>query len=231
MNTRKSSIDIDLNVFKFIMSYSIKCLFITTIISYVCIFIFVIFYLNYYIISQLYIEVNNNYVKHYLTEPMSNLNENTTKAIEIRLRSIEQVMMESKILNLQLLTKLTFEKNISFHKSYNGIFEYELKISDNSLIKNMTYFNDNLKFILDYTNNNYFVDIVPQEIVLFEKTSNTSIALYNDWEKNRPFLRNYIHDYYDHININSYNNFHDIIIDNQFSIEDYFNYQKYHFFK
>jgi hypothetical protein len=209
---------------------SIKSVFVASVFLFLIFFIFVIFYSNFLIIKSLYDEINQNYLRQYVIEPLSNLNENFTKSAEIRLRIQEQIILESKMQNLKIMANFALSNNFKFNSTNNFLgYEYYYYNQTNDSYKSDKLFFDNFRNYLYYSRFNFFEDFKPEEVIAYNPSSGNSLYLYNDYDRNRPYLRKYLSDNYDTIyNDVGKNKFKtaDYIVVNPISIQDYYNYVK-----
>jgi hypothetical protein len=206
---------------------SIKCVFVTSVFIFLLFFIFVIFYSNFLIVKSLYDEINQNYLRQYVMGPLSNLNENFTKSAEIRLRVLEQVILESKMQNMKIMTEYA-SKSKPYILNTTGGSPYAYHVLNTTANNDRRVFDSSLDMLM-FTKLNFYDDFKPEEIVLFNPDTTNSIYLYNDYERNRPYLRNYLNDYHDQIVSDIGGNQYgtaDYIIVNPISIDDYYNYLK-----
>lgn len=75
--------------------------------------IFATFAFNYYYISSIYTDVNELYFNKYLIEPISTEYENLNQEINIRLKTLDDVLLESKLENIRYLVEEIIQDNNS----------------------------------------------------------------------------------------------------------------------
>jgi hypothetical protein len=97
---------------------SIKFIYIFMMMSFMVFLIVTIFYTNYIIMSYLYKNVNQFYLTQYVIQPISNLNENFTQTMTLRIKTIEQIILESKLMNIGAMTEFVMKNEIKSLPSY-----------------------------------------------------------------------------------------------------------------
>lgn len=216
-----------------------------------------IFWSNFLVMTYLYTTINDNYLSQYIILPMSNENENFTQTINIRIKTMEEIIMESKMINMEIMTQFVFNQDVVFESqdlidsNYYQNFEpidnsnlilppkdffinVELDVKKQNLTRSKFYLNKfkSLSYFLQFFQKNYFFPFEIDEIVIIDPNFLNFILYSKDFNKNEDiiidsFKQKLVWDSTTKI-LNKYG-FCDYIVENIYSIDDSkFNYVKIH---
>ena len=99
------------NIFSVFRLKSIKCVFIGVILFFLLVLISAVIISNFFILSTLYDKINNQDLNAYIIEPVRMKNENFTEILNIRIRTINEILLESKLINLQISMEFSVKSN------------------------------------------------------------------------------------------------------------------------
>lgn len=236
--------ELDLDVLSYLKMKSIKCVFITTILAFLIAFIFIIFYSNFVIVNNLYADINKYYLGQYVIEPIRNENDNFTQTIIIRIKTVDEMLTESKLINIKIATDFVFNNDIDFqmnkyqidnnYKPSNNLSQlpnYYLNMSsnkDNNFIYNKLF---QISFYLKFFQSNFNRPIVPTEIVVYDLQSDNYIQYCYNCDRAKlyliPRIKEYSKRFLNNSIVNSGSPFLDYIVKNIYSERDYNNYLKF----
>ncbi len=216
-----------------------------------------IFWSNFLVMTYLYTTINDNYLSQYIILPMSNENENFTQTINIRIKTMEEIIMESKMINMEIMTQFVFNQDVVFESQdlidsnyyqnfepiYNSnliqppkdfFINVELDVKKQNLTRSKFYLNKfkSLSYFLQFFQKNYFFPFEIDEIVIIDPNFLNFILYSKDFNKNEDiiidsFKQKLVWDSTTKI-LNKYG-FCDYIVENIYSIDDSkFNYVKIH---
>ena len=189
--TNKKKFEINPNAYKSLELKSIKIVFMTIILAFLLLIISLIFLSNFIIIAKLVFDINNQYIYSYLTEPFSNLNENVTKAIDIRIITQQNIMLESKMQNMKIFTEFINNKKLTLPKVVKEKSKFIQSTSNKAFDIDIDAYFTNMKYMLNQLNKNSLQSIKPKEIIVYTKSNNgywKYITLYDNINRNPSYI-------------------------------------------
>lgn len=197
-----------------------------------CILISFVFACNHWLITRLYKAMQTNYFSKRIIEPLINRNANLTQAYNIRIKLLDDILLESRLSNIKYLMKFTndnYNHSIDIDNTFKNK-NYYMKIKyptvqhdkDNqdmfNLISKISFlFQSNLNegiqeiILIDKTTKNYFTycNNIEKEYLYFQELSQN--------DKSLQFIDNTAKKY----------EFADFIVNNQYQCDSYLNYLKF----
>jgi hypothetical protein len=133
--------EVELDVLKYLSKLrSISCLLNSVIMFFLILLILAIFFSNYLVMTYFYKTINSVYLNQYIVYPLSDSNQNFTQTLNMRINSLQEILFESKLVNLKIATDLVFTSDIKF---FTGV----IRNNDNKYIQNI---NNPEKDLFDY---------------------------------------------------------------------------------
>jgi hypothetical protein len=205
-----NSDDQNLNIFTYTNKLkSIKFLFVTIIMIFLFLLIIFIFWSNFLVMSYLYTTINDNYLSQYIILPMSNENENFTQTMNIRIKTMEEIIMESKMINMKIMTGFAFTQDVIFETQefvdsnyYQGLtvinnnklndfyINVELDTEKQSLTKTKFYLSKfkSLAYFMQFFQKNYFFPFEIDEMVIIDPYFLNYILYAKDFNLNEDII-------------------------------------------
>lgn len=188
---------------------SIKFVFILVIVLFILVLIISLILSFFVIMQNVYSKINDNYLNNFILAPMQEIQENFTAILEIRMKTLDNILVESSLANTQILmdfmiknpsqgNQLVAADQIAYsNKTINNTYfiddEFFMtlyyrnsngSLNDNELSRD--FFNSDLKEVLRFLDLNSDMPILSEEFILMDiQTENYCIRSRLDHSKQR----------------------------------------------
>lgn len=223
-------------------SLSFKACLIIVVTILCLVLVILLFLCDYILVDHLYNAIQINYFSKKIIEPMIDRNANLTQAYNIRIKSLKDILLESRLINIKILLEFT---NTSYDHSVTPTDQFDDKPNYYMLTSNLdpsdtnhNVSNRNMFNLISYFafifQSNFDKGIQIQELIIIDKTTKNYLTYCDNIGKEYLFFQelstndqvlNFIDE------TSKKYNFSDFIVHNQYQYDSYLNYLKFISFK